>query len=387
MMSNVPSVQGVSKEDPINDSPLWRISIEKRKEMLEKSDLQIFDFILMALQDYQRRNAKLDEITDPDAYGTAQNLEALYYAALQTAVVRYSPEAATDGGFRAYVGTIFYNKKKEYYGRQARELAGTQKVLSKQDKKIIKKLIEFAEDFEVDEAALLNNARLKQAAADAFEIPVKKVERLLHARQMMVRLDDQESDAVQASAGKAIQQDTGIEQMVERKMTREAIENIAQMMALLTLREKEKHGKHHGLCWSTILLEYLRGNEKYRGNNRKKDASGAVITKAKPLGLPENERLANCEFLAPLEQAGCLWDVLLMTDYVAYVIAPPLPERELVPVALNPLANPNNPPGQKTVAIYLGISESGVAQQMQKFDAYYEKLCKEMTRAITKPQE
>ncbi len=348
-------------DDLVNDSPLLQLPPEERKKLVENGEA--ISFFVAVLYDYQAQHSSCTDPHYADKYDQSKKEEATYYSCVERAFTRYDASKGTSGGFRAYVGTIFAKELRKQRAEEAQERAGTHKMLSKKDRKKLKEITQVIQDFGVDEARVFADKAFCASVAAAVNLSESALVRLLNAKRQMLYLDAETSGALQAQI--ATQQPE--EQSAERWDA--FISGMITMLTTFTLHQKETYTKRYGEYASNTLIEYLRGNEKYQGNNRKHptQAQATPAPDAAQEAVNRDDKLARCDALEPLAQANCLWGVLLLAEYVQFLIAAPLPPRALPPVALNPLRQPAVPPSNKAVAQYLGISGSAASQKMKQW--------------------
>ena len=207
----------------------------------------------------------------------------------------------------------------------------------------VKKALEYMERCGISETMLAASAEKAQLVADIAGIGVKTLLEALRSKQSILSLDD--TGGADSTLGERLADDgESVEQQVEH--SGEVLQWLCRGIGLMDLTKKEEYGKTAGPLWSSVLLGYLRNED------RKEPAEDAP------------SRLANCDDLRPLEQENCLWDILLLRSYVAFTVCPPHAPEELEHAALNALLEADRNPAQdKTVAAFLGVSRAAVSQR------------------------
>lgn len=207
----------------------------------------------------------------------------------------------------------------------------------------VKKALEYMAKNGITESMLAHRPEALQMLADIVGIGANTLQEALRSKQSILSLDD--TGGADTPLGECIADEgESVEQQVEQ--TGELLPWLHRGIGLMSLAQKEAYGQKDGPLWSSVLMGYLRNMD------------------ALPPAEDTPGRLANCDDLRPLERDNCLWDVLLMREYVAFTVRPPYAPKELEHAALNELQQPDRNPAQdKTVAEFLGVTKAAVSQR------------------------
>lgn len=207
----------------------------------------------------------------------------------------------------------------------------------------VKKALEYMARNNITESILVRSPEALQALADIVGIGSDTLMKALRNKQGVLSLDDP-GEGDNTLGDRTPDNSESVEELAERPS--ELLPWLHRGIGLMNLAQKEAYGKKDGPLWSSVLMGYLRNEDTLP------PAEDAI------------DRLANCDDLRPLEQDNCLWDILLIRDYVAFTVRPPYAPKELEHAALNRLLCPDRNPAQdKTVAEFLGVSRAAVSQR------------------------
>lgn len=316
----------VKKWAKIDASPLLQLPPEQRKKLHDANDERFRAFwadCFLAAQTPERGEEAWNSVDFCDAFVKAFD--------------NWEPKPGQT--FSVYLRSAVHHARTNE--QQQEEMAVTG--FGRETNRKIKKALEYMEKNGITESMLARDPEKEQVIADIVGVGVKTLREALRNKQSVLSLDDTGGED-SALGDRVASKEKSVEEQAEQ--TGKMLMWLHRGIGLMSLQQKEKYGRTSGPLWSSVLMGYLRNNDALE---------------------PEEDtpsRLANCDDLRPLEQDNCLWEILLLHQYVAFTVQPPYAPQALECAATHALLEPGRNPAQdKTVAEFLGVSKAAVSQR------------------------